>query len=252
MNEKVSEATGLTPNQIVFAGQVNLHEGRLYPQPTSKQRQSMSKYMLKQIEIQDKLMAMADKQQDIINAAHIANQADLELLHHTGEYIVVRHENGQPPTKLSVRWHGPYRIIEVTSRPQGTVYTCYCPKTGKVYDFHASIVQSHPARTDLEATTSAILDDLDTFIIERIVGHEIVGETSKRTLNLNIKWHGYKDTEWSSLNISLKKNGAVQEYLKANSLEQFGLKTVPNANGKDEPPKKRVRFSSSVPEATAM
>ena len=106
--------------------------------------------------------------------------------------------------------------------------------------------------TDLEATTSAILDDLDTFIIERIVGHEIVGETSKRTLNLNIKWHGYKDTEWSSLNISLKKNGAVQDYLKANSLEQFGLKTVPNANGKDELPKKRVRFSSSVPEATAM
>jgi hypothetical protein len=34
MNEKVSEATGLAPNQIIFAGQINLHEGRLFSQPT--------------------------------------------------------------------------------------------------------------------------------------------------------------------------------------------------------------------------
>ena len=38
MNDKKSEATGLSPNQIVFVGQINLQEGRLYPQPTEKQR----------------------------------------------------------------------------------------------------------------------------------------------------------------------------------------------------------------------
>jgi len=245
MNEKVSEATGLTPNQIVFAGQIDLHSGRLYPQPTEKQRRSMSTYMKNQLDIQDQLMVIANEQQTNVNAARLANNSDSEIPHHIGEYIVVRHENGQPPTKLSVRWHGPYRILEVTHRPQGTVYTCYSPKTGKVADFHASLVQSHPAQTDMEAMTSAVLDDLDTFIIERIIGHQIVTDT---TLNLNIKWHGYKEPEWTGLNISLKRNEAVQEYLATHNLVKYGLKVDPNDRNAREPAKKRVRFSSSVPE----
>jgi hypothetical protein len=248
MNERVSEATGLTPNQIVFAGQIDLHAGRLYPQPTTKQKLLMSKYMKNQLEIQDQLMARADAHQDGVNAAHLVNMTDSEIPHHTGDYIVVRHENGQPPTKLSVRWHGPYRILEIAKRPQGTVYTCYSPKTGKVADFHASLVQSHPARNDLEATTSAILDDQDAYIIERIISHEIVKDKSKPAINLNIKWHGYKDPTWNSLNISLKKNGAVQKYLKTHGLEKYGLMANPEDRDTREPKKKRVSFSSSVPE----
>jgi hypothetical protein len=107
MNEKVSEATGLTPNQIVFAGQIDLHAGRLYPQPTTKQRLSMSTYMKNQLDIQDQLMAIADEHQTSVNAARLVNNSDSEIPHHIGDYIVVRHENGEPPTKLSVRWHGP-------------------------------------------------------------------------------------------------------------------------------------------------
>jgi hypothetical protein len=167
MNEKVSEATGLTPNQIIFGGQINLHEGRLYPQPTTKQRQTMSQYMKQQIEIQDKLMQIAEEQQLQINANRLQSNEDMEIPHHTGEYIVVRHENGKAPNKLSVRWHGPYRIIEITKRPQGTVYTCYSPKDGKVADYHASIVQAHPCENDMEAVKSAILDDDKTYIIEK-------------------------------------------------------------------------------------
>ena len=68
MNEKVSEAAGLTPNQIIFAGQINLHEGRLFPQPTPKQRQTISHYMKEQIYVQNSLMDLAEKQQLQINA----------------------------------------------------------------------------------------------------------------------------------------------------------------------------------------
>jgi IS30 family transposase len=37
LNEKVSESTGLKPNEIVFAGKVNLHAGRLFPRPSPKE-----------------------------------------------------------------------------------------------------------------------------------------------------------------------------------------------------------------------
>ena len=39
LNERVSEATGLKPNDIVVVGKVDLHAGRLYPRPTTKGRQ---------------------------------------------------------------------------------------------------------------------------------------------------------------------------------------------------------------------
>ena len=246
MNEKVSEATGLTPNQIIFAGQINLFEGRLFPQPTTKQRQTMSRYMKEQIEIQDKLMQIAEKQQLLINAERLLNNDDKEISHHTGEYIVVRHENGQAPNKLSVRWHGPYRILTVTKRPQGTVYTCYSPKDGKIADYHASLVQAHPCETDVEAVKSAVLDDNKSYIIEKIISHEIITNNKRKVLNLTIKWHGYKEPEITGMNIS------VQEYLKEKGLENFGLKTkrsndeVNNSN--QQPKSKRVRFSSSVPD----
>ena len=49
LNEKKSEATGLSPNQILFVGQVDLRAGRLYPNPTTEQRTPMSTYMKKQL-----------------------------------------------------------------------------------------------------------------------------------------------------------------------------------------------------------
>ena len=250
MNEKVSEATGLTPNQIIFGGQINLHEGRLYPQPTAKQRQTMSQYMKQQIEIQDKLMQIAEEQQLQINANRLQSNEDMEIPHHTGEYIVVRHENGKAPNKLSVRWHGPYRITEITKRPQGTVYTCYSPKDGKFADYHASIVQAHPCETDLEAVKSAVLDDDKSYIIEKILNHEIVEVNKRKTLNLTIKWHGYKEPEVTGINVSLQRNIAVQEYLKEKGLKSFGLHTKRSNTDNNEiiQKTKRVRFSSSVPD----
>ena len=250
MNEKVSEATGLTPNQIIFGGRINLHEGRLYPQPTTKQRQTMSQYMKQQIEIQDKLMQIAEDQQLQINANRLQSNEDMEIPHHTGEYIVVRHENGKAPNKLSVRWHGPYRIIEITKRPQGTVYTCYSPKDGKVADYHASIVQAHPCENDMEAVKSAILDDDKTYIIEKILNHEIVEINKRKALNLTIKWHGYKEPEVTGMNASLQRNEAVQEYLKEKGLQSYGLKLKRSHTDNEEITQKtkRVRFSSSVPD----
>jgi hypothetical protein len=93
MNEKVSEATGLSPNQIVFAGQVDLHAGRLYPQPSKRQRESMSSYMRQQMTTQDKLMQLAEEQQNKVNSAHLANEDKTETVYDIGQYLVVRHEN---------------------------------------------------------------------------------------------------------------------------------------------------------------
>ena len=222
MNEKTSEATGLSPNQIIFAGQIDLHAGRLYPQPSSKERQSMSEYMKKQIEFQDNLMKLAEEEITKNNIIHLKNNEDIEIKYDVGDYLVVRHESGEPPDKFSVRWHGPYRILEVEDRPQGTIYTTYSPKNGKIEYYHASFVQQHPCRDDTEAVRSAVLDDDKHFIVEEVLDHEIITLNNKQNLNLKIKWFGYKEPEMTGMNISLKRNKTVKNYLKDKNLEKFG------------------------------
>ena len=212
MNEKTSEATGLSPNKIIFAGQIDLHAGRLYPQPSIKERQSMSDFMKKQIDFQDNLMKLAEKEITKNNLIHLKDNEDMEIKYDVGDYLVVRHESGEPPNKFSVRWHGPYRIIEVEDRPQGTIYTTYSP----------SFIQQHPCRSDLEAVRSAVLDDDKHFIVEEVIDHEIVTNNNKQNLNLKIKWFGYKEPEITGMNNSFKRNKIIQKYLKDKNLEKFG------------------------------
>ena len=72
----------------------------------------------------------------------------------------------------------------------------------------------------------------------------------RRALNLTIKWHGYKEPEVTGMNASLQRNEAVQEYLKEKGLQSFGIKLKRSHTDNDEiiQNKKRVRFSSSVPD----
>ena len=107
--------------------------------------------MRAQIKLQEDMMTFAENNQRQRNEVHLTHGMDSEIILATGQYLVVRHESGIAPNKLSVRYHGPYRIIEVNIRPQGTVYTCYSPKDGKVRDFRTSVVQRHPCQSNQEA-----------------------------------------------------------------------------------------------------
>ena len=192
-------------------------------------------------------MKMAEEQQEKSNLLHLQNSKDTEIKYHTGQYIVVQYENGKTPHKLSARWHGPYRIIEVNKRPQGTVYTCYSPKDGKVADYHASMVQGHSCKSDLEAVKSSVRDDDKHYIIEKVLAHEIVQLNGKNTLNVKIQWYGYKEPEWTNIRTAAN-NIYVQRYLKDNNLEQYGGMKRTAADNIDTRTRKRVRFSSSVQE----
>ena len=244
LNNKVSEATGLTPNQIIFAGKIDLHEGRIYPQPTEKQRISMSVYMKQQMDFQDELMKFARSNQDAADEKHLSVSRDSYIPMSIGDYLSVRHEDGKAPSKLAVRWHGPYRVVAFTHRLQGTVYTCYCPTTGKSYDFHASMVQRHPCSSDPECVRSKVLEDDKLFIPETILEHKIINANE---LNLKIKWAGYKDPEWSKLNLDLKRHSDVKAYLKSHNLEAYGLKrSIEEMKTDSDQLRKKVHFSATT------
>ena len=228
LNEKVSEATGLRPNEILFVGQVSLNDGRLFPHPTESQLRRMSKYMKEQLELQDAIMRFSEDNQELRDSMHLQDDDNTEIPFSIGEYLVVKHESGRAENKLQSRHHGPYRIIQIHKRPQGTVYTCYSPKNGKTYDFHNSFVSFHPCRDDKEAVLSAVLDDTDSYVIENISSHKIEKQKKSKRLKLFIKWHGEKEPKWHYLDKSLKANAIVQEYLEQHSLtKEFGVTLAP-------------------------
>lgn len=72
--------------------------------------------------------------------------------------------------------------------------------------------------------------------------HQFVNATK---INLLVKWAGYKDPEWSTLNIDLKRHDLVKEYLKLHDLQRYGLKRSTNAP-QPEDNGKRVRFSDAI------
>jgi hypothetical protein len=102
----------------------------------------------------------------------------------------------------------------------------------------------------MEAVQSAVLDDDKTYIIEKILNHEILEVNKKKSLNLTIKWHGYIEPEVTGMNISLQRNVAVQEYLQEKGLQSFGLQKKRSNTDNNEiiQKTKRVKFSSSVPD----
>ena len=94
------------------------------------------------------------------------------------------------------------------------------------------------------ATKSQVLDDNVTYIVEKVLKHDIVNSNGKEMLNLLIKRFGYEKPELMGMNISLKRNGEVQKYLKANDLKRFGHSEHEVSELSSEPLKKQVRFSS--------
>jgi hypothetical protein len=204
--------------------------------------------MRKQIEFQDELMQKAEEYQKEVNEKHLWNRTEEYEPLATGTYVTVNHESGKPPHKLAGRWHGPYRILNTYDRPQGIIYECYNPATGQIAEYHMGFVQPHPCRDDVEATRSIVLDRTDLFMVDEVLEHRINMNGKRPSLDLRIKWMGYKEPEWTGMNISLKRNSTVKDYLKAKELDsQFGLSEKDNAES--EPQAKRIRFSSSTKEA---
>jgi hypothetical protein len=80
-----------------------------------------------------------------------------------------------------------------------------------------------------------------------VLAHEIVQLNGKNTLNVKIKWYGYKEPEWTNIRTAAN-NIYVQRYLKDNNLEQYGGMKRTAADNIDTRTRKRVRFSSSVQE----
>jgi len=244
INSHVSRSTGVAPVDVVFAGQVNLNQGKLFPQPPYSREEPMSEYMTRIILRQNRLMEIADQNQNDTDMFHLAKNSGSPITEFPiNPFVTVAYENDEhkPPTKLHNRRRGPFRILSKTTRDKGDVYNCIDLVTNKEHSFHVKLL--HPFQYDVLRTNieEVATTERQYFTVERVVSHRwkdpqlattVKGQTASN-LELEIKWVGYEVPEWNRYDEpSIKKVQEVITYLESNALRHLVPQNLRTSTGK--------------------
>ena len=233
MNSHVSKSTGVAPVDMVFAGQVDLNAGKLFPQTPHPEQVPMSEYMKKLIDQQDQLMKISLKNQHDTDMFHMNKKSIKSITEFPiDSFVTVSYENDEhrPPTKLHNKRRGPFRVISKSTREEGDVYTCKDLVTHKEHDFHVKML--HPFHYDVLRTNVEEVATVEKhyFTVEKVISHKWIDPelalTSKgrnaNNLLIEVKWVGYDKPEWNRYNEpSIKKVQEVINYLAQNGLNHL-------------------------------
>ena len=175
INSQTSRATGVSPVEMVFAGQVDINQGRLYPQTGNPNRQEpVSEHMQAIIQKQNTLWEIAHKTQTATDMFHLSRQGGQSKTEFAIDSMVtVAYENDEhkPPTKLHNRRRGPFRVVSKTTREEGDVYNCVDLITHREESFHVTLLAPfvydviRTNLTDVEATEKQM------YMVEKVIGH---------------------------------------------------------------------------------
>jgi hypothetical protein len=260
MNSHVHKSTGVAPVEMVFAGQVDLNAGRLFPIKPHPDQIPMSEYMTKLIEQQELLTTIAAKNQNDTDMFHIARKSiNSNTEFPVNSFVTAAYENDdhRPPTKLHNRRRGPFQVMNKITREEGDVYICRDLVTHKEHSFHVKLL--HPFEYDVIRTSIEEVATVERqyFTVETVVGHRWkdpqLALTHKgrnpNNLELQIKWTGYDKPEWNRYNEpSIKKVQEVINYLEHHDLSYLtppAYRNKGNATENSNRPGRRKRRRTS-------
>ena len=129
--------------------------------------------------------------------------------------------DGRPPHKLALKLRGPFRILNSTYRPQGTIYTCEKLATGKVEDFHVKLVVEYHLCILSQSVEAAIVDT-QVFMVEAIRDHLFDGPLTQTNLKFLVHLQGTEETDntWEPYT-NVSKVAVIHQCLQQNNLKKF-------------------------------
>ena len=219
MNARVVKATGVSPQDLVFAGRIDLNRGALFPRHPPEP-QSVSEYLRTSMEVQEKMLRVAEKQQEATDRLHLADNVNTSpTVYDVGTQVLVRRET---PDKLSAPWLGPFEITHREERIEGDVYTCLDPSTNRLFDFRAHLLRPYVYDSNDPPPAEVANMDHQAYVAEAILQHRFSGKLKKAAnLELLVKWQGYDAPEWQTYSTDTRKLKIVHEYLAANNLRNL-------------------------------
>ena len=233
MNAHVAKSTGVAPVEMVFAGQVDLNQGKLFPNAGYAKEEPMSEYMTRLLKQQSVILETANKHQNDTDMFHLAKKGKKSLtVFPINSFVTAAWENDEhrPPTKLHNVRRGPFRVLQKLTREEGDVYIVLDLVTNKEHTFHVKLL--HPFHYDETKTNIEEVATVEKqfFTVESVVSHRWkdneLAKTQKgqtpNNIELQIKWAGYEIPEWNRYNdASIKKVQVVIDYLEQNNLRHL-------------------------------
>ena len=220
-NATDKDTLGCTPAQLLFGNAVHLDRA-MYKKDsddcTAVESKSLSEYSSKMLDMQAKLIMLAQNNQSAHNEQHIANSQSERTEFPINSYVLVNHPqnnllNKGAPTKMHPNRKGPLRVVNFS----GNKYVLQDLVTNKCEDYHVTLLS--PFNYDPNEVNLKDIANKDYHLreIDKIVAHE--GVASRRfDLRFLCSWSDEPDVKtWLSYK-ELKNNAKMHEYLIANRL----------------------------------
>jgi hypothetical protein len=220
INSEVHSVTGVSPNDLVFGGKLELEGGILLDRPNSTVK-PLSTWASEMLSMQDKLINLAIKRQQTADEKHLAQPSNAISQFSPNSFVLVSYPKGamgsRPPTKLHTNLKGPMRVIS----NQGAEYTLHDLVRDKNINVHVSRLHRFEYDTArVDPLTIAAKDEQEDEV-EKIISH--TGDPKRKsTMDFLVRWTGYDHTEdlwlpWKGLRL----NPALHTYLREHGMHHL-------------------------------
>ena len=231
MNSEVSTRIGVSPNDLVFGGKLNLQKYLIHATKTKSVDVSIAKWSAEMLSVQEKLVQIAQTRQQEQDESHMRKglkneatgglQRNITEFRH-GSFVLIQYPSSlagkaAPPTKLHSPWYGPMRVISNI----GAEYLVHDLIKDKQKLVHVTRMKAYNHDERAGTPLNIAARDNEETEIESILQH--LGDPKKKsTLDFLVHWKGYDTNEdlwlpWKELRL----NPILHEYLKANKMKHL-------------------------------
>ena len=222
INSEVNSVTGVSPNDLLYGGKINLDGGLLTPHTSQSTDVHIASWSSDMLSTQDKLVKIAQLRQKHKDDEHLRKQkVGVITQDPPNSFVLVRYPDSamgsRAPTKLHTHWKGPMRVIS----HQGSEYKVHDLVRNRDIKVHVSRLKAFEHDDRFHDTLSIAAKDYGEDEVEAILQH--TGNPRRKTsMDFLVRWAGYDESEdlwlpWSSL----LHNRALHTYLRNNNMERL-------------------------------
>ena len=222
INSEIHSRIGVSPNDLVFGGKIDLHGGFLDAPTIVSKDIKIAQWSSEMINLQNKLIDIAQKRQSEQDEKFLLKkQGGIITQFDKNSFVLVLYPASamgqRAPSKLHTHWKGPMRVIS----NNGAEYLLLDLVQNKKISVHVSRLKRFeydPIHVDPLAIAAK---DYEEDEVELILEHR--GSPKRKSdMDFLVRWLGYDETEdlwlpWSSL----RTNTVLHQYLRDNGMEKL-------------------------------
>jgi len=140
-----------------------------------------------------------------------------------GSWVVVEWRGSRPATKLSVKYRGPYEVLE---RLSGNTYRLRDPADDARLERHAKEMFPYFISEGEDVRDTIAMDEFEDLVSEVLDHRRLEGSTSLRDLDFKIRWAGCGPDEdtWHPYSEMTRKGGLAAFWKYVGEHPELGIK----------------------------